>query len=64
MANTATSNYNTNEGIYEVKVNGTVVAGRSNSSEATTIKDRLNYSIICKWTICYLLPFGKKKSGA
>ncbi len=42
MANTATSNYNTNEGIYEVKVNGTVVAGRSNSSEATTIKDRLN----------------------
>ncbi|KXG75854.1 hypothetical protein [Thermotalea metallivorans] len=42
MPNSATVAYNSNYGIYEVKVNGKVVYGTENSTQANTIKDRLN----------------------
>ncbi len=42
MANTATIFHNTNQDVYEIRVNGTTVSGKSSKDEATTIKDRLN----------------------
>lgn len=42
MANTATTVYNHNYMIYEVKVNGITVYGTESASQANTIRDRLN----------------------
>lgn len=42
MSNTATTNYNSNFEVYEVKVNGITVYGSADNTQCTTIKDRLN----------------------
>ncbi|SCY89526.1 RlpA-like double-psi beta-barrel domain-containing protein [Alkaliphilus peptidifermentans] len=42
MSNSATATYNSNFQIYEVKVNEKMVFGTDNSTQANTIRDRLN----------------------